>query len=134
MRLPFLFFTLLITSTSLFSQEVKKELTLEDAVLGYYKGLYPDNLYGLDWTSTNSLYRKEKDALVIYQPTKKGTKKLYRKDLKINTDLEKIRRLTFENEKSFHYVQRGACYAKTKNGEITYSYPKEAENVTLRPN
>ena len=60
MRLPFLFFTLLITSTSLFSQGVKKELTLEDAVLGYYKGLYPDNLYGLDWTSTNSLYRKEK--------------------------------------------------------------------------
>ena len=133
MRFPILFFTLLITSTSLFGQGIKKELTLEDAVLGYYKGLYPDNLYGLDWTSTNSLYRKEKDALVIYQPTKKGTKKLYPKDLKINTDLEKIRRLTFENEKSFHYVQQGACYAKTKNGEISYSYPKEAENVTLSP-
>ena len=76
MRFPFLFFTLFLVFTSLFSQEAKKELTLKDAVLGYYKGLYPDNLYGLDWTSTNSLYKKEKDALVLYQPTKKGAKKL----------------------------------------------------------
>ena len=80
MRFPFLFFTLFLVFTSLFSQEAKKELTLKDAVLGYYEGLYPDNLYGLDWTSTNSLYKKEKDALVLYQPTKKGTKKLYSKD------------------------------------------------------
>ena len=95
MRFPFLFFTLLIASTSLFSQEVKKELTLEDAVLGYYKGLYPDNLYGLDWTSTNSLYKKEKDALVIYQPTKKGTKKLYSKDLKIQYGFSENKKINF---------------------------------------
>ena len=133
MRSPFLFFTLFLVSTSLFSQEAKKELTLKDAVLGYYKGLYPDNLYGLDWTSTNSLYKKEKDALILYQPTKKGTKKLYSKDLKINTDLAKIRRLTFENDKSLHYVQQGECYAKTKNGAISFSYPKKAENLTLSP-
>ena len=74
MRSTFLFFTLLLVSSSIFSQETKKELKLQDAVLGYYKGLYPDNLYGLDWTSSNSLYKKDKDALLVYQPTKKGTK------------------------------------------------------------
>ncbi len=133
MRSYFLFFTLLMVSTSLFSQEAKKELTLEDAVLGYYKGLYPDNMYGIDWTLSNTLYKKEKDALVVYQPTKKGDKKLYSKDLKINTDLGKLRRLKFENEKSFHYIQNGEFYALTKNGEVTFSYPKKAENVTLSP-
>ena len=69
----------------------------------------------------------------MWKVTKKGTKKLYSKDLKINTDLAKIRRLTFENDKSLHYVQQGECYAKTKNGEITFSYPKKAENLTLSP-
>ena len=108
-------------------------MTLQDAVLGYYKGLYPDNLYGLDWTSSNSLYKKDKDALLVYQPTKKGTKKLYNIDLKINKNLREIRRLFFENDKSFYYIQNGECYAKTKNGEVTYSYPKKAENTTLSP-
>ena len=133
MRSTFLFFTLLLVSSSIFSQETKKELTLQDAVLGYYKGLYPDNLYGLDWTSSNSLYKKDKDALLVYQPTKKGTKKLYNTDLKINKNLREIRRLIFENDKSFYYIQNGECYAKIKNGEVTYSYPKKAENTTLSP-
>ena len=58
------------------SQETKKELTLEDAVMGYYKGLYPKNMYGLSWTDNNQLYIRENNNINIYtnfSPNKKKT-------------------------------------------------------------
>jgi dipeptidyl-peptidase-4 len=51
--------------TSIFAQE-QKELTLEDAVFGYYKGLYPENLSQLQWSkNSNEFLYKKGDSLII---------------------------------------------------------------------
>lgn len=61
--LPVLFFSLFF-SFSLQAQE--KSLTLDDAVLGYYKGLYPKNLSSLQWIDgTDNFIYKEKDSYLI---------------------------------------------------------------------
>ena len=52
MRTVFTFLAALTLSMASYSQNPKEELTLKDAVMGYYKGLYPENMYGADWTST----------------------------------------------------------------------------------
>ncbi len=46
-----------------FSQQ--KELTLEDAVLGYYKGLYPSTLNNLNWVKNANTYTFQKDNELI---------------------------------------------------------------------
>ncbi len=51
----------LVTNT--FAQQ--KELTLKDAVLGYYKGLYPKNLNGLQWISNTKYVYTDTDSFII---------------------------------------------------------------------
>ena len=41
---------------NIFGQSQQKNLSLEDAVLGYYKGLYPKNLRALQWVSDTDTY------------------------------------------------------------------------------
>jgi len=61
--LPVLFISLFI-NYSIQAQE--KSLTLDDAVLGYYKGLYPSNLSGLQWIEgADAFIYKEKDTYLI---------------------------------------------------------------------
>ena len=47
-------FLLLSTFFIGFSQQ--KELTINDAVLGYYKGLYPTSLQNLKWVDNSTIY------------------------------------------------------------------------------
>ncbi len=51
------------------TQAQTKELTLEDAVLGYYKGLYPERLQNLQWADDvdEFMYRTD-SALVVKTP------------------------------------------------------------------
>ncbi len=58
-----IFFT---TFTNMFWAQ-KKELSLEDAVLGYYKGLYPQNLRNLQWSqdSDEFLYRSDSSIVIL---------------------------------------------------------------------
>ena len=97
MRIVFTFLAALILSIACYSQNPKEELTLEDAVMGYYKGLYPENMYGTDWTSTNKLYRKKGNEIIIYEPNKKGLKNLVNRTVLIRTIY-----LIFLKGKKFH--------------------------------
>ena len=55
-----------------YSQELdtsKKDFSLYDAVLGYYKGLYPDNISGLQWTKNDKIvYKKNDSTFLISSP------------------------------------------------------------------
>ena len=42
--------------------------------MGYYKGLYPNNLYGINWSSNGRIYSKSGDEISIYHPTKNQVK------------------------------------------------------------
>jgi dipeptidyl-peptidase-4 len=45
----------------------QKELTIDDAVLGYYKGLYPMGLYNLNWVeNTNNYVYQQGNDLVFF--------------------------------------------------------------------
>lgn len=53
-----------------FSQE--KELSLDDAVLGYYKGLYPSSLQNLHWVDSSNTYVFQKDEVLLFTDAKTG--------------------------------------------------------------
>ena len=133
MRIVFTFLAALTLSIASYSQNPKEELTLKDAVMGYYKGLYPENMYGTDWTSTNKLYRKKGNEILIYEPNKKGLKKWTGKTLKYSNDLGAVRKLTIDNQQSYHYNQRGKYYYFNNGKIVEFNYPNRAENVTLSP-
>ena len=46
----------LFICTFILGYSQKKELTIEDAVLGYYKGLYPSSLTSLQWVQNSENY------------------------------------------------------------------------------
>ena len=133
MRTVFTFLAALTLSMASYSQNPKEELTLKDAVMGYYKGLYPENMYGTDWTSTNKLYRKKGNEILVYEPNKKGMKKWTGKTLKYSDDLGTVRRLTIDNQQSYHYNQKGKYYHYNKGKIVEFNYPNRAENITLSP-
>ncbi len=54
----------------------QKELTLNDAVLGYYKGLYPKQLSGLQWVSATKYVYKDANAYIIKDVEKNTTEKI----------------------------------------------------------
>lgn len=51
-----------------FSQQ--KELSIEDAVLGYYKGLYPTSLTNLQWIENTNTYVFQKENELIFTDAK----------------------------------------------------------------
>ena len=58
----------LITFFLGFSQQ--KELSIEDAVLGYYKGLYPKSLSNLQWVKNTNIYVQQKENSLIFTDAK----------------------------------------------------------------
>jgi len=54
----------------------QKELTLNDAVLGYYKGLYPKQLPGLQWVSATTYAYQEANTYIIKDVDKNTTSKI----------------------------------------------------------
>ncbi len=56
---------LLLVFLTLQGYSQQKELTLNDAVLGYYKGLYPEKLNGLQWVSESKFAYIENNSYII---------------------------------------------------------------------
>ncbi len=74
----------------------QKELTLEDAVLGYYKGLYPTSLYGINWVSNSDtyVYPKNNNLLFFDAKTNNQLKEITLEDLqKVYPKLTRFPRL-----------------------------------------
>ena len=136
MKKLFLLLTLLILFCFNKAQEKNKELTLEDAVLGYYKGLYPENMRGLNWSMNNNLYQVSQDSILIYSPTSKIVKKRLSisKDVLKDTSIQPIRGFIFNNYQSYKYNSKGKLFIKVNNEELVLEIPKEAENQQLSPN
>ena len=54
----------------------QKELSLNDAVLGYYKGLHPKQLSSLQWVSPTKYVYTEANTYIIKDVEKKTTQKI----------------------------------------------------------
>ena len=111
----------------------KKELTLKDAVLGYYKNLYPEYMRNLIWLkNTDNFMYTDGDKLLIKNTENQLEKTISFSDFsKVIPDLK---RLPYIEEGTGQYL----IFTKD-NAKILYdyntgqlgkiSYPKEAENL-----
>lgn len=125
----------LLFFVSLIGYSQQKELTIDDAVMGYYKGLYPASLQNLQWVknSTNYAYLKDSNLIFTDAKTNKEVNKIALTQLQtVYPELKRFPRImeisttdiTFRNPNSieiFNYT------ANTKNNAIPFE--KEAENV-----
>ena len=82
----------------------KKELSLNDAVLGYYKGLYPKSINNLQWLSPTKYVYSETNTYVI-------------KDVEGKTE-EKITIADFQ--KSFPDIKRVPRIMEINKNTITF--------------
>ncbi|MBV7441430.1 S9 family peptidase [Weeksellaceae bacterium TAE3-ERU29] len=123
---------LLLCGISGFAQQ--KTLTIEDAVLGYYKGLYPKGLDNLNWANNGEQYVYFKDNQLIFKNTKdnKDFKTLSLTDFQgAYPELGRIPRISFiDNDNLIFRNAKG--YQKwnyTDNSKVSFDIPEGAENI-----
>jgi len=125
-----------IEAVRLTESELTKELTLEDAVLGYYKGLYPQRLQGFQWVLG-------KDSYIFLNKDKWELRNGSENELEMTLDLDFFKKdfVQFERVPTIQEIYENELVF-TKNGAVViYSYrgenkgnktviitPKEAKN------
>ena len=128
-------FSLLFLCTFLLGYSQQQNLTVDDAVLGYYKGLYPSSLQNLKWVDNSDLYvfQKENELIFTNAKTNKVIKKITLEELqKAFPTLKRFPRLqkisttdlTFSNQNNieiYNYI--------TSTNSSTISYNGSAENT-----
>ena len=130
------FSLLLILLATLLTAQEAKHLTLEDAVLGRYKGLYPAQK-SLQWVSGSDSYAYTEDNTLFISKAIQLTKERLLPSFQLE-DLQKERKelkrmprfssITSE-EVSFNDKNEIVIYNfKNKSTSETISYPSEAEN------
>lgn len=101
-----------------FSQQ--KELTLNDAVLGYYKGLYPKTMSSLQWVSEAKYIYKEGKSYIIEDVELKTEEKIELTTLqKKYVELKRLPRFVSIDETNMIF--------RNKNTMIVYNYKKNEE-------
>jgi len=115
-----------------FSQQ--KELTVDDAVLGYYKGLYPSSLQNLKWVDNSNLYvfQKENELIFTNAKTNKVVKKVALQDVqKTYSTLKRFPRLQEISTTEFTFSSKNSIeifnYSNNTKGS-TITYDEAAEN------
>ncbi len=116
----------------------QKELTIEDSVLGYYKGLYPQSMRGLQWVDDSETYiARSKDALIITDAaTHKNIRTITLKELQQSfPTLQRLPNITSINTQHLTFRLKNSYVRynyikKTKTARI--QFPENAENVTFR--
>jgi len=149
-KIIFYFLPFLFMCTSIHSQEntkgdtnKKKSLNIEDAVLGYYKGLYPSSLTGISWTSENKYSYQSNDEFIILEPNQNYNSKS-RNTISIediNSSFEGLEltglpwgaaisknTISFNHINSFYHLN-----LKDKTNDVI-QYPENAASIDVSPN
>ena len=84
----------------------ENSLTLSDAVLGYYKNLYPKNLNGINWNENNELYVRKKNELIVFSSVNKWKKNELGISSKIirDTAVKSFKDFKYFDENSYSYT------------------------------
>ena len=149
-KIIFYFLPFLFVCTSIHSQEKtkadsnkKKSLNIEDAVLGYYKGLYPSSLTGISWTSENKYTYQSNDEFILLEPNQNYNSKS-RNTISIediNSSFEGLEltglpwgaaisknTISFNHLSSFYHLN-----LKDKTSDVM-QYPENAASIDVSPN
>ena len=108
-----------------FSQQ--KELTIDDAVLGYYKGLYPSSIYNRHWVDNSNIYVYQKENALIYTDAKSNVevKTLTLEDLqKTYNSLKRFPSLQDISSSSFSF--------RNGNSVEIYNYVSNSKEETIQ--
>lgn len=118
------------------AQETKKDLSLEDAVMGYYKGLYPDNMWGLNWTEKNELYLESMGSIKLYSPNSKKIKKTIsiKKDILKDTSSNSIKGFKYRSDRNYSFNIKNKYITIINNEKFTIEIPIDAKNIQVSPN
>jgi len=97
----------------------EKELTLNDAVLGYYKGLYPKSMNGLQWLSPIKYVYSEANTYVIKDVEGKTEEKITIANFqKTFPDIKRVPRIMAIDESTITFKKENTIYQ--------YNYKTEA--------
>jgi len=80
----------------------QKELTLDDAVLGYYKGLYPESLRNLQWLKDKDVYFYQTNKEIIFK----------------NTENQQVNKITKEDFTRVFTDRKRLPYVETATSDI----------------
>ena len=118
-------FSFLFLCTFLLGFSQQKELSIDDAVLGYYKGLYPSSLQNLHWVtnSDNYVFQKNKELIFTNAKTKKVIKTITLNDLqKVYPTLKRFPRLM--------EISNSELTFRTGYSIETYNYINNSKSAT----
>lgn len=126
--------SLLFLCTFFLSFSQQKNLSIEDAVLGYYKGLYPTTLNGLQWVSNtnNYIYQKENELLFSDAKTNNVIQTISLEELqKTYSELKRLPNIKEINSSNFTFLHKNSIEVynyKIKSSETTISFDENAQN------
>ena len=111
----------------------KKNLTIEDCELGYYKGLYPESLTAIDWTQTEGMFSYFRGDSIVYQDLKGQQNFLSKEEfLKVDSTIKRLPKLNWISNIEAYYRNGNAyfSYSKMKNkSSKILDIPKNASNT-----
>ena len=127
---------LFLVFTLVFAQQ--KTLTLEDATLGYWKGLYPESLQSLQWLNAGNtyMYVADNNLILFDAETGKETRKIAFTDMqKAYPQLKGFPSMKEVSDGIFRFQNQNAVviYDFNTNDRFTMSYNEKAENVDISP-
>lgn len=130
--LRFFFFTLSFLFI-LNSSAQERHLTIEDAVLGYYRGLYPENLMMLQWVGDSDVfvYREAQDYIFKNTANQEVAQFSFEELKKQYPDLERFPYPTSFTETDFIFQSGNAFYIydyKNAQAKSKITYPESTEN------
>jgi len=120
-------FYLLIGLISFTATSQTKELTLDDAVLGYYKGLYPENLRNLQWVKNSDIFMYQNNSEITFKNIKNQTvNKITKEDF--TSVFSERKRLPYVETVTTEFIQFSG-----ENEVILYDYNKKAYQTIKLP-
>lgn len=116
----------LFICTFILGYSQQKKLTLEDAVLGYYKGLYPISLSNLKWVKNTDNYVFEKENNFVF--TDARTSEIVKETSLVNLQeaYPQLKRMPYIQE-----VDASSIAFRTKNAIEVFNYVTNSKETTI---
>jgi dipeptidyl-peptidase-4 len=116
----------LFICTFILGYSQQKELTLEDGVLGYYKGLYPSSLSNLKWVDNTNNYVFQKENEYIFTNAKSGEIVLKSNLENLQTAYPQLQRMPYIQE-----VDASSLTFRTRNTIEVFNYITNSKEATI---
>ena len=119
------FLSFLFICTFILGYSQQKELSIEDAVLGYYKGLYPSSLSNLQWVNNSSNYVFQKENEYVFTNAETGMVE--------KTDLNDLKK-AYPQLQRIPYIQEidaNNLVFRTRNSIEVFNYKTNTKQTSI---